>query len=50
MGPQQPEPAAVAWASRVETEPSVEGGMNVGFIENGDYLKVKGVAFGDGPS
>ena len=32
----------------VETEPSSEGGMNVGWIENGDYIKVKGVAFGTG--
>ncbi|GAB1818829.1 family 43 glycosylhydrolase [Herbidospora sp. RD11066] len=37
-----------AWAQGVETETSTEGGMNVGFIENGDYLKVKGVAFGNG--
>ncbi|WP_308169673.1 family 43 glycosylhydrolase [Acrocarpospora catenulata] len=39
-----------AWAQGVETEPASEGGMNVGFIENGDYLKVKGVAFGTGAS
>jgi hypothetical protein len=32
----------------VETEPSSEGGMNVGYIDNGDYIKVKGVAFGGG--
>ncbi|GAA0493417.1 glycoside hydrolase [Paractinoplanes deccanensis] len=38
----------VAWASGVETERASEGGLNVGFIENGDYLKVKGVAFGSG--
>ena len=37
-----------AWASGVETEPASEDGMNVGFIDNGDYLKVKGVAFGGG--
>ncbi|WP_155340974.1 family 43 glycosylhydrolase [Acrocarpospora corrugata] len=37
-----------AWSSGVETEASSEGGMNVGFIENGDYVKVKGVAFGNG--
>ncbi|MFD2348261.1 carbohydrate-binding protein [Nonomuraea ferruginea] len=42
------EAETVAWASGVETEPSSEGGMNVGYIENGDYLKVKGVAFGNG--
>ena len=37
-----------AWASGVETEPASGGGMNVGFIDNGDYLKIKGVAFGTG--
>ncbi|MFG1949381.1 family 43 glycosylhydrolase [Nonomuraea sp. NPDC048826] len=44
------EAETTAWASGVETEPAAEGGMNVGFVENGDYLKVKGVAFGDGAS
>lgn len=44
------EAETIAWAAGVETEPSGEGGMNVGYIENGDYLKVKGVAFGDGAS
>jgi arabinoxylan arabinofuranohydrolase len=44
------EAETVAWASGVETEASGEGGMNVGFIENGDYVKVKGVAFGNGAS
>lgn len=42
------EAETIAWESGVETEPSSEGGMNVGFIENGDYIKVKGVAFGTG--
>jgi arabinoxylan arabinofuranohydrolase len=42
------EAETIAWASGVETERSGEGGMNVGYIENGDYLKVKGVAFGNG--
>ncbi|MFG1865874.1 family 43 glycosylhydrolase [Microbispora bryophytorum] len=42
------EAETIAWESGVETEPSSEGGMNVGFIENGDYIKVKGVAFGNG--
>jgi hypothetical protein len=42
------EAETIAWASGVETEPSTEGGMNVGFIENGDYVKVKGAAFGGG--
>ncbi|MEN3533532.1 family 43 glycosylhydrolase [Microbispora sp. ZYX-F-249] len=42
------EAETIAWESGVETEPSNEGGMNVGFIDNGDYIKVKGVAFGTG--
>ncbi|GAA3119292.1 glycoside hydrolase family 43 protein [Planomonospora alba] len=42
------EAETIAWSSGVETEASSEGGMNVGFIENGDYIKVKGVAFGNG--
>ncbi|MEV6304968.1 family 43 glycosylhydrolase [Actinoplanes sp. NPDC051861] len=42
------EAETIAWSSGVETEPSSEGGMNVGYIDNGDYIKVKGVAFGSG--
>ncbi|GIF09866.1 glycoside hydrolase [Actinoplanes siamensis] len=42
------EAETIAWSSGVETEPSTEGGMNVGYLENGDYIKVKGVAFGSG--
>jgi hypothetical protein len=42
------EAETIAWASGVETEPSSEGGMNVAFIDNGDYIKVKGVNFGSG--
>jgi arabinoxylan arabinofuranohydrolase len=37
-----------AWESGIETGASSEGGMNIGWIENGDYVKVKGVAFGTG--
>jgi hypothetical protein len=44
------EAETIAWESGVETEPAAEGGMDVGYIENGDYLKVKGVAFGAGAS
>jgi hypothetical protein len=44
------EAETIAWESGVETEPAAEGGMNVGFIDNGDYLKVKGVGFGAGAS
>lgn len=42
------EAETIAWGSGIETEPSSEGGMNIGWIENGDYVKVKGVAFGTG--
>ncbi|THV36403.1 glycoside hydrolase family 43 protein [Glycomyces buryatensis] len=42
------EAETIAWANGVETEPSGEGGMNVGWIENGDWIKVKGAAFGTG--
>jgi hypothetical protein len=42
------EAETIAWASGVETEPSSEGGMNVGWIENGDWIRVKGAAFGAG--
>jgi arabinoxylan arabinofuranohydrolase len=40
----------IAWESGIETEPSSEGGMNVGWIENGDWIRVKGVGFGAGAS
>jgi arabinoxylan arabinofuranohydrolase len=36
----------ICWEQGVETEPCSEGGMQVGSIENGDYIKVKGVDFG----
>jgi hypothetical protein len=42
------EAETIAWESGVETERASEGGMNVGWIENGDYIKVKGAAFGAG--
>ncbi|SCG72624.1 Cellulose binding domain-containing protein [Micromonospora humi] len=42
------EAETIAWGQGVETEPASGGGMNVGFIDNGDYIKVKGVAFGSG--
>ena len=44
------EAETIAWGSGVETEPASEGGMNVGWIENGDWIKVKGVSFGTGAS
>ncbi len=40
--------ATICWSSGVKTEPCSEGGMNVCNIENGDYIKVKGVDFGKG--
>ena len=42
------EAETTAWASGVETEAASEGGRNVAFIDNGDYIKVKGVDFGTG--
>ncbi|WP_081687480.1 family 43 glycosylhydrolase [Glycomyces tenuis] len=42
------EAETIAWSSGIETEPSSEGGMNIGWIENGDYIKVEGVDFGAG--
>ncbi|PIM66924.1 glycoside hydrolase [Streptomyces sp. JV178] len=44
------EAETIAWGSGIETEWNSEGGMDVGWIENGDYIKVKGVAFGAGAS
>ncbi len=38
----------ICWESGVETEKCDEGGMNVCDIENGDYIKIKGVDFGKG--
>ncbi|MER7165689.1 family 43 glycosylhydrolase [Micromonospora sp. NPDC000207] len=42
------EAETIAWGQGIETEPASEGGMAVAFIGNGDYIKVKGVAFGTG--
>ena len=42
------EAETIAWSSGVETERSAGGGMNVGYLDNGDHIKVKGVAFGAG--
>ncbi|MEU4562721.1 glycoside hydrolase family 43 protein [Actinoplanes sp. NPDC023936] len=42
------EAETIAWSSGVETERASEGGLNVGYLDNGDYIKVKGVAFGAG--
>ncbi len=42
------EAETIAWAWEVRTEPSSAGGVNVTGIEDGDYIKVKGVDFGEG--
>ncbi|KAL5360095.1 glycosyl hydrolase [Aspergillus floccosus] len=42
------EAETIAWSEGIETEVCSEGGLNVGYINNGDYIKVKGVAFGTG--
>ncbi|KAK1979553.1 beta-xylosidase [Colletotrichum cereale] len=42
------EAETIAWSSGVETETCTEGGMAVSYINNNDYIKVKGVAFGNG--
>ncbi|XXY65353.1 glycoside hydrolase family 43 protein [Sorangium sp. So ce291] len=42
------EAETIAWESGVETEACSEGGVNVTSIEDGDYIKVKGVDFGPG--
>lgn len=56
-GPPQVEPLdpyvtqqaeTTAWASGVETERATEGGLALAFIGNGDWVRVKGVAFGAG--
>ncbi|MDP4183271.1 MAG: glycoside hydrolase family 43 protein, partial [Bacillota bacterium] len=44
----QIEAETICWESGVETEVCSEGGMNVSNIENGDYIKVKGVDFSSG--
>jgi hypothetical protein len=44
----QTEAETICWSSGIETEKCSEGGMNVCNIENGDYIKVKGVDFGTG--
>ncbi len=42
------EAETIAWGSGIETESCGEGGMDVTSINNGDYIKVKGVDFGAG--
>jgi arabinoxylan arabinofuranohydrolase len=42
------EAETMAWSSGVETEVCSEGGIDLSYINNGDYTKIKGVAFGTG--
>lgn len=42
------EAETIAWEEGIETESCSAGGMNVYAIDDGDYIKVKGVDFGDG--
>ncbi len=42
------EAETICWEMGIETESCSEGGMNIGFIQNGDYVKVSGVDFGEG--
>lgn len=42
------EAETICWESGVETEACGEGTQNVGFIDNGDYIMLKGVDFGKG--
>lgn len=44
----QTEAETICWESGIKTEKCSEGGMDVCYIENGDYIKVKGVDFGSG--
>lgn len=44
------EAETIAWAWDVRTETCSEGGVDVTNIENGDFIKVKGVDFGAGAS
>jgi arabinoxylan arabinofuranohydrolase len=40
----------IAWSTGLKTEACSDtgGGINVAYVNNGDYIKVKGVAFGSG--
>ncbi|KAG5807841.1 hypothetical protein H9Q71_007574 [Fusarium xylarioides] len=40
------EAETIAWSEGIETEVCSEGGLNVAFINTGDYTKVKGIDFG----
>ncbi len=42
------EAETICWTGGVETQPCSEGGMNLWDVNDGDFVKVKGVDFGDG--
>ena len=42
------EAETICWEQGIETEACSAGGRNIANIENGDYVKVSGVDFGDG--
>ncbi|AGL19116.1 glycoside hydrolase family 43 protein [Actinoplanes sp. N902-109] len=42
------EAETIAYESGIETESTSTGGRDVGFIDNGDWIKVRGAAFGAG--
>ena len=42
------EAETVCWEHGIETEACSAGGRNIANIENGDYVKISGVDFGDG--
>lgn len=44
------EAETMAKASGIQTESCAEGGMDVGYIQNGDWICVRGVDFGTGAS
>ncbi|KAL3434770.1 glycosyl hydrolase [Aspergillus tetrazonus] len=44
------EAETIAWSDGIEVEACSEGGFNVANIDNGDYIKVGGVAFDEGAS
>ena len=44
----QIEGETMAWSQGVKTETCTEGGMALGDIENGEYIKIKGADFGVG--
>lgn len=49
LNPYSRRPAAtIAWSEGIETENGSDGGVYVSHINNGDYIKVKGVQFNNG--